>query len=177
MNSRGNCVWLRSKLSGDGAGSRADARANKSRSIYSVRQLCAYLDLSSTALNGVKKAGEKRKAECEPGLDEVARYYPKALMSAGIAKYGIHLGQHQFNRCFAQNGSIRELAKEETSGFNTPRRDRLAHSSCLLVDVIPGQVCTDYPSFLLSSGILHMSLALLACASEHGQANEDLSMA
>ena len=141
MNSRGNCVWL--KLSGDGAGSRADARANKSRSIYSVRQLCAYLDLSSTALNGVKKAGEKRKAECEPGLDEVARYYPKALMSAGIAKYGIHLGQHQFNRCFAQNGSIRELAKEETSGFNTPRRDRLAHSSCLLVDVIPGQVCTD----------------------------------
>lgn len=142
MNSRGNCVWLRSKLSGDGAGSRADARANKSRSIYPVRQLCAYLDLSSTALNGVKKAGEKRKAECEPGLDEVARYYPKALMSAGIAKYGIHLGQHQFNRCFAQNGSIRELAKEETSGFNTPRRDRLAHSSCLLVDVIPGQVCT-----------------------------------
>ena len=77
-------------------------------------------------------------------------------VSAGIAKYGIHLGQHQFNRCFAQNGSIRELAKEETSGFNTPRRDRLAHSSCLLVDVIPGQVCTDYPSFLLSSGILHM---------------------
>ena len=142
-----------------------------------MRQLCAYLDLSSTALNGVKKAGEKRKAECEPGLDEVARYYPKALMSAGIAKYGIHLGQHQFNRCFAQNGSIRELAKEETSGFNTPRRDRLAHSSCLLVDVIPGQVCTDYPSFLLSSGILHMLLALLACASEHGQANEDLSMA
>ena len=64
-------------------------------------------------------------------------------VSAGIAKYGIHLGQHQFNRCFAQNGSIRELAKEETSGFNTPRRDRLAHSSCLLVDVIPGQVCTD----------------------------------
>ena len=51
-------------------------------------------------------------------------------VSAGIAKYGIHLGQHQFNRFFAQNGSIRELAKEETSGFNTPRRDRLACSSC-----------------------------------------------
>ena len=33
-------------------------------------------------------------------------------VSAGIAKYGIHLGQHQFNRFFAQNGSIRELAKE-----------------------------------------------------------------
>ena len=30
-----------------------------------------------------KKAGEKRKAECEPGLDEVARYYPKALTWSG----------------------------------------------------------------------------------------------
>ena len=114
---------------------------------------------------------------CSAANEDLSIVHSAFQVSAGIAKYGIHLGQHQFNRCFAQNGSIRELAKEETSGFNTPRRDRLAHSSCLLVDVIPGQVCTDYPSFLLSSGILHMLLALLACASEHGQANEDLSMA
>ena len=33
-----------------------------------------------------------------------------------------------------------------------------------------------YPSFLLSSGILHMSLALLACASEHGQAKKERPM-
>ena len=161
MNSRGNCVWLRSKLSRAELQSRRQSRSQSRRQswrwcgLQSRRQsqqvqvdiFCAttvrVLGLVQYCAKWCKKAGEKRKAECEPGLDEVARYYPKALMSAGIAKYGIHLGQHQFNRCFAQNGSIRELAKEETSGFNTPRRDRLAHSSCLLVDVIPGQVCTD----------------------------------
>ena len=90
---------------------------------------------------------------CSAANEDLSIVHSAFQVSTGIAKYGIHLGQHQFNRCFAQNGSIRELAKEETSGFNTPRRDRLA------------------------SGILHMSLALLACASEHGQANEDLSMA
>ena len=49
---------------------------------------------------------------CSAANEDLSIVHSAFQVSAGIAKYGIHLGQHQFNRFFAQNGSIRELAKE-----------------------------------------------------------------
>jgi len=55
-------------------------------------------------------------------LDAGGEYLNLAFqVSAGIAKYGIHLGMHQFKRFFAQSGSIRELAKELVQGDKSAR--------------------------------------------------------